>query len=130
VSARYRDGMPERPYTLSCHCNAIRLSVDADLDGLLSCNCSTCRRFGAIHWYVPSKAVTMLEGSKPLSTYAWRFVHEGHHFCGTCGTSVMRTGYPDGTVALNVCMVEEIDPHALDVKRFDGRTKIKPGVTR
>ncbi|MFT6398916.1 MAG: hypothetical protein ACJAYU_003678, partial [Bradymonadia bacterium] len=31
----------------------------------------------------------------------WRFVHEGHHFCPTCGSSIMRTGYPEGVVAIN-----------------------------
>ena len=43
--------------TLSCHCGHIRLEVDAPLQGLRQCNCSTCRRFGAIHWYVPARAV-------------------------------------------------------------------------
>ena len=118
----------ERPHRLSCHCGNIRLEVDAELDKLRQCNCSTCRRFGAIHWYVPASSVTLLDRKRPLSTYAWRAVHEGHHFCGTCGTSIMRTGYPDGTIAVNPCCIQEVDPIALDVERFDGRTHILPGV--
>ncbi len=118
------------PHRLSCHCNAIRLEVDAELTDLRQCNCSTCRRFGAIHWYVDSKHVTLLEESKALTAYAWRFVHEQHCFCPTCGASVMRTGYRNGVVAINACLVEEVDVFALEVGRFDGRNEIPPGPTR
>jgi len=113
---------------MSCHCGAIRLEVDAELDELLQCNCSTCRRFGAIHWYVDSSKVTLLDRKQSLATYVWRGLHEGHHFCPTCGASIMRTGYPNGTIALNAGCIEGIDIFELDVPRFDGRTKIPPGV--
>lgn len=116
------------PYRLSCHCGALKLEVDAPLEGLLQCNCSTCRRFGAIHWYVDASKVQLREERRGLSTYVWRAVHEGHHFCGTCGTSIMRSGYPDGIVALNACCIEEIDVFSLEVERYDGRTEIPPGV--
>ena len=115
------------PTRLSCHCGNIRLEVTAELTGLLQCNCSTCRRFGAIHWYVPADSVKLLDHKRPLAGYAWRFVHEGHHFCGTCGTSVMRTGYPNGVVALNACCIEDVDIFTLEVERFDGRAHIPPG---
>lgn len=87
-----------------------------------------CRRFGAIHWYVEASAITLLDEKRALSSYVWRAVHEAHQFCGTCGTSLMRTGYPNGVVALNACAIEEIDPFTLGAKRFDGRSKMEPGV--
>ncbi len=118
----------QKPHRLSCHCGSIRLEVDAVLEKLLQCNCSTCRRFGAIHWYVDSAKVSLLEPKRPMSTYAWRFVHEGHHVCPTCGTSLFRSGYPDGVIAVNACCIEEVDIFELEVERFDGRTKIPPGV--
>ncbi|MBX2799223.1 MAG: GFA family protein [Myxococcales bacterium] len=117
----------ERPYNLSCHCGAITLQVDSDLEGLVQCNCSTCRRFGAIHWYVEADTVTLGEERRGMATYVWRGVNEGHHFCGTCGTSILRTGYPDGVVALNACCIEGVDIFALEPKRWDGRTKMMPG---
>ena len=40
--------MPD-PFKLSCHRCSIRLRVDGGLDELVQCNCSTYRRFGAIH---------------------------------------------------------------------------------
>ena len=63
-----------------------------------------------------------------MSTYVWHAIHEGHQFCSTCGTSIMRTGYPSGVVALNACCIEDIDIFALDVKEYDGRRQMPPGV--
>lgn len=115
------------PVELSCHCRAIRLRVDEAVDGLVQCNCSTCRRFGAIHWYVKTTNVTLVDESKALGHYVWRFVHEGHHFCPTCGASIMRTGYPNGVVALNACLIDDVDIFELPTERFDGRNEIPPG---
>ena len=117
-------------HTLTCHCGAIRFHVDAELDAVTQCNCSTCRRFGAWHWYVPASSVKLETESVALSGYNWRHLHEGHHFCGTCGTSIMRTGYPDGTIAVNACCIDGVDIFGLDVRRFDGHNKIPPGPAR
>ena len=38
--------------TLSCHCGAVRLEVNAELDSVTECNCSTCSRWGMLNWKV------------------------------------------------------------------------------
>lgn len=116
-----------RPYQLACHCQAIRLEVDADLGEVLDCNCSTCARAGFLHWYVPWKSVKLLTESRPLSTYVWRYLHEGHHFCATCGTGVYRSGYRNEVVSLNARIIVGVDPHTLTVRRYDGRQDMPPG---
>jgi hypothetical protein len=40
----------------------------------------------------------------------------------------MRTGYPDGVVAINF-LIENVDVFTLDPTRFDGRAKISPDPT-
>ena len=50
----------QRPYTLSCHCGAVRFEVDAELADLHECNCSTCARHGFLHWKVPVEAVRLV----------------------------------------------------------------------
>ena len=120
--------MVKQPYRLSCHCGTVRYEVDAELENLLQCNCSTCRRFGAIHWYVNPARVTLLTPKIGMGTYLWQDCHGGHQFCTTCGTSIMRSGYPNGVIALNACMIEEVDVFALEVERYDGRTQMPPGV--
>lgn len=114
----------------SCHCEAVRLEVDAEPEGLLQCNCSSCRRFGAIHWYVPSAKIRLLTEGLALTSWQDRELGSSHQFCRTCGASVLRTGYPNGVVALNAALIEEVDIFALEIERFDGRVKLEPGVRR
>ncbi|HET6618849.1 MAG TPA: hypothetical protein VFG64_02845 [Dongiaceae bacterium] len=56
-----------RPYAVSCHCGAVRLSVGAELTGLEECNCSTCGRSGFLHWQVPAEAVRLLTQKRALT---------------------------------------------------------------
>jgi hypothetical protein len=122
--------MSQPPYNLSCHCGAIRLEVDTELAGLIECNCSTCRRHGFLHWKMPASAVALRTESVRLSTYAWRNATGGHHFCPTCGTPMLRTGYPQGAVSVTARCIDEVDTFALPVKRYDGRNDMPPGVLR
>jgi hypothetical protein len=116
-----------RPYKLSCHCGAIRFEVDAELAGLLECNCSSCRRHGFLHWKVPATAVTLLTERVRLSAYVWRDLDGAHQFCPSCGTPIVRTGYTGGNVSINARCVEGIDVFALEVRRYDGRNHMPPG---
>jgi hypothetical protein len=117
----------ERPYSLSCHCGSIRLEVDAELTGLLECNCSTCRRSGFLHWKVPNKAVKLVTERRAMTAYLWRDAAGGHHFCPTCGTAMLRTGYPAERVSVNARCIEGIDVFTLEVRRYDGRNEMPPG---
>ena len=103
------------------------MEVDADLTGLLECNCSTCRRSGFIHWKIPTKALKLLTEKRSLTTYLWRDAHGGHQFCPTCGTAVLRTGYPGERISVNARCIEGVDVFELEVKRYDGRTDMPPG---
>ena len=109
----------QRPYTLSCHCGAVRFEVDAELADLHECNCSTCARHGFLHWKVPVEAVRLVTQKVQLSTYLWRDAVGGHHFCPVCGTALMRTGYKTG-VSLNARCLEGVDVFELKIGRYDG----------
>jgi hypothetical protein len=115
-----------RPYKLSCHCGALRLEVDAELTGLLECNCSTCARSGFIHWKVPVGAVRLVTQKSWLSTYLWRDAHAGHQFCPTCGTAMLRTGYKD-LISVNARCLKGVDAFQLEIARYDGRNLMPPG---
>ncbi|MCF3639917.1 GFA family protein [Rhizobium sp. TRM95111] len=117
----------QRPYRLSCHCGSVRFEVDAELAGLTECNCSTCRRSGFLHWKVPATAVALVGEKQRLSTYVWRGLNEGHHFCPTCGIAVMRAGYPGDRVSVNARCIEHIDVFTLEIRREDGRNDMPPG---
>ena len=104
--------------TLSCHCGAIRLECNAPLKDLGECNCSTCGRHGFLHWKVPPSSVRLTTTKQPLSTYVWRAVHEGHHFCPTCGVAICRTG--EDYFSLNARCLDGVDVFELTVERYDG----------
>ena len=117
----------EKPYRLSCHCGDICFEVDADLEDVIECNCSTCRRSGFLHWKIPPDRIRLLGEKKQMSTYVWRCITEGHHFCPTCGVAMLRTGYPGGQVSVNARCIEHIDLFELKIERYDGRRDMHPG---
>ncbi|WDZ77247.1 GFA family protein [Ensifer adhaerens] len=117
----------QRPYRLSCHCGDICFEVDEDLTGLVDCNCSTCRRSGFLHWKVDAANVKLLTEKRRLSSYIWRGLNEGHQFCPTCGTPVLRSGYPDNKISVNARCIENIDVFTLEIERYDGRNDMFPG---
>ncbi len=116
-----------KPYIVACHCNAIRIEVDAELTEFRECNCSVCARSGFLHWYLPNTSVRLLTQSPRLSTYVWRYLGGSQHFCPTCGTPVLRTGYKNQSVSVNARCLEGIDVFELKTERFDGRNEIPPG---
>jgi hypothetical protein len=122
--------MSSTTHILSCHCDNIRIEVNAELKDLMECNCSTCGRHGFLHWKVPASAVRLLTQSKMLSTYYWRDASGGHVFCPICGTGLLRPGYPGDRVSVNARCIEGIDIFALAIARYDGRTDMPPGPTK
>ncbi|MBX4144838.1 GFA family protein, partial [Ralstonia pickettii] len=39
-------------YRGSCHCGDVKFEAEGDLQGVMACNCSICRRKGALMWFV------------------------------------------------------------------------------
>src|SRR4029434_10441450 len=105
-----REG-PSMPasHKVSCHCGNIRLEVTAELGEVVDCNCSICVRSGFLHWYVGPEQVRLENPSRLLSTYFWRSVGNGQHFCPTCGIAVIRTStqYPP-PVLINARCLEDV----------------------
>lgn len=112
--------------TLSCHCGAIQLEVNAELGQVRACNCTICGKSGFLHWYVSPDAVRLKTPSRGLSTYVWREAAAGHHFCPTCGVPVTRTA-PDNYFSINARCLDGVDVFDLDIEDYDGLTKIPGG---
>ncbi len=113
-------------YTGSCHCGAVRYTVEADLSQpVLACNCSICSRTGALLTFVPIEKFTLEQGSDALTDYQFH-KHVIHHlFCKTCGIRSFARGKGPGgkeMAAINVRCLDGVDPGTLVVKPFDGRS--------
>lgn len=115
-----------RTYLGACHCGAVQFSVDLDLgQGLSRCNCSFCRRRGAIVAIVAPSAFRLLEGETSLSEYAFRSRVGHYRFCKVCGIHAYGHGTLDVLggpfVAVNVSCIDDIDLSATEVRYLDGR---------
>lgn len=109
----------------SCHCGKVTFEVTGEPSEALACNCSICSRKGALLWAVPRDRLRVLSGDDALGTYTFNKHNIRHRFCSTCGIHPYSEGVgPDGSplTVINIRCIEGIDPEALPVQHFDGRS--------
>ncbi len=112
-------------YEGSCHCGAVKFTVEGEIDGAMSCNCSMCQRKGSLLWFVPRDALTVQAGEADLSTYTFDKHAIQHRFCPTCGIHPFGEGAdPKGNRmgAINIRCLENVDLDAVPVQHVDGRS--------
>ncbi len=112
-------------YKGSCHCGKIRFDVEGEITGAMVCNCSMCRRKGALLWFVPRDRMNLLTAEKDLGTYTFNKHVIKHHFCRTCGIHPYGEGTdPKGNsmAAVNLRCLEEVDLETVPVQHIDGRS--------
>jgi len=102
---------------LTCHCGAIELKVELS-DGLNTarrCDCSYCRRRGAIMASVPLDGLTIVKGADHIALYTWGTGVAKHYFCPTCGiyTHHQRRSNPN-EYGVNMGGLEGINPSEHD----------------
>lgn len=113
-----------QPLIGSCHCGAVRLSVQLQ-DGFATarrCDCSYCARRGAIVVSARLDDVTILQGAENLQLYQWGTRTAKHWFCKTCGiyTHHQRRSNPQ-LYGVNVAILAGVNPRDLgDVPWVDG----------
>jgi len=115
----------------TCLCGAIGWEFDGDPGPVTACNCTACRRYGALWAYDYLDERIRLSGE---TRGHWRKPGEsplGFHFCPNCGCLshwLARGGGPDGRrrMAVNVRLAE--DPAvvaSLPIEHFDGLTTFR-----
>jgi len=109
-------------YQGSCHCGAVRFTVEAPEDlEVERCNCSICSKSGFLHLIVPASNFTLLQGQDALATYTFNTGVARHTFCSICGIKSFYTprSNPDG-VDVNVNCLDTL-PASLSITEFDGQ---------
>lgn len=107
----------------SCHCGRIAFTVEGDIDEVIDCNCSMCRRRGALLAAFPREALTLKTPGSDLATYRFNRKVIRHYFCPSCGVAPFSEGAsPDGRAMamVNVRCLPDVDLSALKVTPFDG----------
>jgi hypothetical protein len=108
-----------------CHCGKVRYEVETSLDGVLACNCSICAKRGTLLTFVPAAQFTLQRGAADLTDYQFNKHHIHHLFCATCGVASFARGTGPGgaeMVAVNVRCLDDVDPDALTITHFDGKS--------
>ena len=117
--------------TLKCHCGAIEIQVNLqeEIDKLMRCNCSMCKRKGTMVTTINKEDLKIVKGEDKIKVYQFNTKVAKHHFCAECGdqTHNLRRSDPN-TYGINVGCIDEIKPNELfKLKTFinDGQNHIK-----
>ena len=108
----------------TCHCGAVEFVVSLP-DGLVNlrrCDCSICRRKGAVVASVPLDGISIVRGREALSVYRFNTMTAEHYFCSICGiyTHHKRRSNPN-EYGINVACLEGVNPYELgEIPVLDG----------
>lgn len=108
----------------TCHCGAVEFELSLP-DGIVDprrCDCSICRRKGAIVASVTLDAIRIVKGQEALRLYQFNTQTAKHYFCSVCGiyTHHQRRSNPH-QYGYNVGCLEGVNPFDLgDVVTNDG----------
>lgn len=72
-------------YSGSCHCGKIKFEVDADIDHVRVCDCSLCKKRGALNFRVAEDDLRLLTPLGELTLYQWHTRTAKDYFCPVCG---------------------------------------------
>ena len=105
----------------SCHCGKVTFEFSNPIKGALECNCSICRRKGALWHVADNEHFTLLSGKDDLLVYRFGTKVAKHFSCKHCGISTFSNPRLAPSMwAVNLRCVDDIDVDALRRQQFDG----------
>ena len=110
-----------RTYRGSCHCGRVTFELQATLEYVIDCNCSMCRRTGALWHGAPEQNLRILTGEDELELYQFNTMTAKHYFCRQCGIHpFVRPRLDPSKWAVNVRCIDDVDLSSMQVRHFDG----------
>ena len=110
----------------ACHCEAVRFEIAEPPEWVLDCNCTLCRRYGALWTYFrePGGQERLLLKPAPGTTDAYRWLEGDLAFCSCkvcgCVTHIEADkADPPFIFAVNARMMAGLDPAKVRVRRID-----------
>ena len=107
----------------TCHCGAVRIEVPGPPETVTNCNCSICRRYGALWAYYKIGTVRVIGHPENTTEYVWGDKTLRTVRCRICGCVTHWEPLQlqaDSKLGVNV---RNFDPSALGsvrIRRFDG----------
>ena len=105
----------------TCHCGAVAIELSEAPPALIQCNCSLCRRNGALWAIYDANRVRISAEKSDVSEYVWgkrtiRTLRCRHCGCVTHWESLQG----EGTVGINFRNFDPEVIEAIATRRFDG----------
>lgn len=109
-------------YRGACHCGAVQFEVRSVLTPAARCNCSLCRRKGALMSPLfPAAGLTILKGEDALTLYQFNTRVARHYFCKHCGIYPFHQTRKDPLMwRVNIGCLDGVDPYAFAAGVNDG----------
>ena len=107
----------------SCHCGAVRLRVPERPRQLTTCNCSLCRRYGALWSYWRPDQVTFVSGAGTTVPYVQGERTLAMHHCAICGCVTHYEGlgsWKAKRTVVNARLMDPADIAGVPIRHFDG----------
>ena len=97
---------------LKCHCGQVEAEITMleNLEKVLKCNCSICKRKGAIMSMVKNEDFKIIKGGDMLQLYQFHTKIAKHYFCSNCGIYTHHNPRSNPAMTgFNVGCLDEID---------------------
>ena len=105
----------------ACHCGTITFDADPQGRFLVECNCSVCRKLGAIWLHGPPAILTVHAPENSTIAYAWGDKTLTFHSCKTCGCTTHWSLAKDASrQAVNMRLAPPDACADLLLRHFDG----------
>tara|TARA_B100000575_G_C23105524_1_gene638094 strand:+ start:137 stop:496 length:360 start_codon:yes stop_codon:yes gene_type:complete len=100
---------------LKCHCGLVEAEIKIDsLDKVLRCNCSLCKKKGAIMSMVKNENFRIIKGNEMLKLYQFHTKVAKHYFCSNCGIYTHHNPRSNPSMTgFNLGCIDEIDTFKL-----------------
>ena len=110
---------------LKCHCGGVEAEINApnQFEKIMRCNCSICKRKGAIMAIVKNEDFKIIKGRAKLKMYQFHSKIAKHFFCINCGIYTHHNPRINPAMTgFNVGCVDEINTFDMkDVPVNDGQ---------
>jgi hypothetical protein len=109
--------------TGTCHCGAIQIEVPGLPEWIIDCNCSICRRYGALWALWEPGAVRVVGHPENTIEYIWGPKTLRTLRCRTCGCVThweMLQPEPNSQIGVNMRNFDQAALKGVRVRQFDG----------
>jgi hypothetical protein len=109
----------------ACHCGAVRFEIAEAPTWVLDCNCTLCRRYGALWaYYRGADQAKLVRRPDPeaTATYLWGDCEIATHHCRACGciTHIEAVNAdPPVIFGVNARMIPGLDPAKVVLRQVD-----------